>query len=174
MPKVLLIVGAGESVPVITVGNIVATVTPGEAALAALRQHQPDLVITNLPTAELLNAMFANTKVNPRSYVTASTHQGIQSIPINEVNYFQAEHKYVVAHHLQGELLIDDSIASLEQEFVRNFVRVHRKTLVAIAKIEKLYKDASGQHFIKMANSAVQLQVSRRQLPKVRKILLCK
>lgn len=174
MLKILIIAEAKHKLPTLAEGKVVATVNPGAAALEALRSHKPDLVISSTETAIMLNSLVRKTTAAPRDNISASTHQGIQLVPVADILYFQAEHKYVTAHHGQGELLIEDSMASLEQEFVDSFVRVHRKTLVAIAKIEQVLRSVDGQHYIKLRNSRVELIISRRQLPKVRKILLCK
>jgi two-component system response regulator AlgR len=128
-------------------------------------------VLSDAKTAKILNALLLSSVAASRSSIAAKTHQGLQLVPIAEINYFQADDKYVTAYHTKGELLIEDSIASLEREFNQNFIRIHRKTLVAGAKIETLLKNEAGQYFIKLRGVKVELEVSRRQLPKVRKIL---
>lgn len=153
--------------------KIVATVLPGTTALDALLEHNPDLVITNAKTAALLNSALVKSSLKIRTNIIAKTHQGVQLVPITDIYYFQADDKYVTAYHTQGELLIEDSLATLEKDFTDNFIRIHRKTLVAINKIEKLFKGDDEQHYIKLLNKKTELSVSRRQLPKVRKALLC-
>lgn len=139
-----------------------------------LLQHKNefDLIITD---QELMSALLVN-KINalqPRQQIKASTHQGIIMVPIQNVNYFQAEHKYVIVYHLQGQLLIEDSLNSLAKEFKDTFVRIHRKTLVAKHKIQMLNKDEAGQFYIQLRDSNEKLMVSRRQLAPVRKTLSC-
>jgi DNA-binding LytR/AlgR family response regulator len=173
MLKILLITELHEDPPKIPLGKIVASVAPGKQALEALSKYKPDLIVTSLQSAMALNLALQKSINTPRTNIRANTHQGIQLVPVTEVDYFQAEHKYVIAHHSEGELLIEDSMSSLEQEFANDFIRIHRKTIVALAKIEKLVKDAAGKHYIKLRAQELELPVSRRQLPKVRKILLC-
>ena len=153
--------------------NIVATVFPGIPALEALDKYKPDLVISNTKTAADLNTAIAKTPEHTRANVIAKTHQGVQLVPISDIYYFQADDKYVTAHHTQGELLIEDSIASLEHEFHNDFIRIHRKTLVAVRKIEKLFKDDTGQSYVLLRDKKIELAVSRRQLPLVRKTISC-
>ena len=43
-------------------------------------------------------------------------------VPIGEIAYFLAEDKYVVVHHDGGEVLIEESLKALEDEFHGRFV----------------------------------------------------
>jgi DNA-binding LytR/AlgR family response regulator len=44
---------------------------------------------------------------------------GLRLIPVDEILYFIAEQKYTTLRHLAGEELIEESLKSLEEEFVR-------------------------------------------------------
>lgn len=154
--------------------QIIDNVEPGQAAVDVIQSRKPDIVITDRHVALLLQNAHIKAAVQPRLSVMSSTHQGIQLVAVNEISYFQAEDKYVTVHHAGGELLIEDSIASLAEEFKQTFVRIHRKTLVAIAQIEELYRTEDGKHFIKLRKSKEKLPVSRRQLSYVRARILNK
>jgi len=173
MLKLLLIASPEDEIPTLERNSVVTTVAPGSEALSLLHKAQYDLVVVARQAAVLLNQALLTAPALQRMNVMASTHQGIQLVPISEVYYFQAEHKYVVAYHSQGQLLIDDSLDKLNDDFADYCIRIHRKTLVAISKIEQLINDDAGQHYIKLRNNSVKLSVSRRQLSKVRKLLLC-
>ncbi len=153
--------------------QVVAEINLNEINNKILEKYQADcIVLDNAGIQQIIK--YAAQKTNAlRQNIVASTHQGIQLLPVNEVYCFQAEHKYVTAFHSKGQLLIDDSLNSLEREFSHDFVRIHRKTLVAIAKIEKLIKDENGQHFVKLRDMRDPLAVSRRQLSKLRSLILC-
>lgn len=145
----------------------------GIKAVDAIKKHKPDFVIMDPNIAcELNDAKDQMKRASVvRQHISASTHHGIQLLPVAAVYYFQAEHKYVIARHEHGELLIDDSLASLEQEFVDLFVRVHRKILVAKQYIKALEKTPAGRWQIVLANHPDKLMVSRRQLAVVRKYI---
>jgi len=114
-----------------------------------------------------------------RQHVCARIHDELRLIPIVDISYFNADQKYVCVHHANGEDLIDDSLKSLEQEFVQHFVRIHRNALVAIDKIEKLEKTQDGKTLVVLRNDTQQddndrneeLLVSRRHLATVRRRL---
>lgn len=155
-------------------GQIIANVEPGQSALDLISSRKPDLIITDRQVGLLLQTAQIKSAIQPRLSVMASTHQGIQLVAVSDIAFFQAEDKYVTAHHAHGELLIEDSIASLEEEFKQTFVRIHRKTLVAVAQIEGLFKTEDGKHWVKLRKVKDHIPVSRRQLPKVRARLLSK
>ena len=109
-----------------------------------------------------------------RSHVCARVHGELKLIPLSDVNYFHADHKYVRVHHDGGQDLIDDSLKSLEQEFSASFVRIHRSALVAVKKIDALVKTSDGQHQLRLrveTANADELLISRRHLSDVRRRL---
>ena len=77
-----------------------------------------------------------------RTHISAKTRRGIELIPLTEIRYFQADHKYVTVRHEKGELLIDDTLRDLEDEFGDRVVRIHRNALVMMDHLEGLERDA--------------------------------
>jgi two-component system response regulator AlgR len=104
-----------------------------------------------------------------RSHISARTRRGIELIPIDEVRFFQADQKYVTVRHGEGELLIDETLRELEDEFGERFVRVHRNALVASRYIEGLERDENGHFQIRMRGVDERVDISRRHLSSVRK-----
>lgn len=105
-----------------------------------------------------------------RSHISATTTRGIELVALDSVRYFLADHKYVTVFHSEGEVLIDDPLKELEQEFGSRFVRIHRNALVASAYIQGLEKTAEG-HRVKLEGIAEGPLVSRRHLPELRKLI---
>jgi two-component system response regulator AlgR len=147
----------------------------GLPTMQAIKDKHPAFVLMEPDIAYELNEVVAKSQITatiPRRYISASTHHGMQILPISTVYFFQAEHKYVVAYHEQGELLINDSLASLEREFTSLFIRIHRKILVAKEYIKALEKTGNGYWQIILINCPKKLIVSRRQLAMVRKYII--
>jgi two-component system response regulator AlgR len=92
-------------------------------------------------------------------------------IPIDDVRFFQADQKYVTVRHSDGELLIDETLRELEDEFGERFVRVHRNALVASRFIEGLERDENGHFQIRMRGVDERVDISRRHLSAVRKYI---
>ncbi len=108
---------------------------------------------------------------NSRSHLSTTIHGNLQIIPIEKIYYLKADQKYVTAVWSEGELLLDDSLKSLEQEFSSHFMRIHRNTLVALEHILGLEKDEEGSPVIRLQGIETRLPVSRRHASHVRKVL---
>ena len=97
-----------------------------------------------------------------RTHLCARMRGSLRLIPIEDVHYLQADEKYVVVHHARGEDLIEESLKSLEEEFVGRFVRIHRNCLVARHEIIELKRVADGHVQAVLRHGKQPLEVSRR------------
>jgi two-component system response regulator AlgR len=70
--------------------------------------------------------------------------------------------------HDSGEVLIEESLKSLEDEFARDFVRIHRSLLVAVAHTAALERAADGSYGVRLRGAGGTLPVSRRQLSELK------
>ena len=108
----------------------------------------------------------------PRSHISARTRKGIELIPLEHVIFFIADHKYVTLRHEGGEVLLDEPLKALEDEFGERFVRIHRNALVSRERIERLQRTPLGhfQLYLKGLGGDA-LTVSRRHVAGVRKLM---
>lgn len=106
-----------------------------------------------------------------RSYLSSVVQGRIQLASVSEIRYFRADQKYVTAAWPGGELLLDESLKGLEQEFGNRFLRIHRNALVALSHIERFERDGDGNHVMQLRDVESPLKVSRRHLSQVRKTL---
>jgi two-component system response regulator AlgR len=116
------------------------------------------------------------TNSSRRTHISARTHQGLQLIPIADIYSFQADQKYITVKYqtedsLTGEVLIDEPLKVLEDEFEQYFVRIHRNALVAKEKIDRLETVESSMHILYLKGLDEGMSVSRRHLPSVRKLM---
>jgi len=105
-----------------------------------------------------------------RSHICARVRGNLVLVPIADVLYLLAEDKYVVVHHTKGQVLVEDALKALEEEFGDRFVRIHRNCLVARERITGLVRSADGRIFAQLTGGGDQLEVSRRNLPSLRKL----
>jgi two-component system response regulator AlgR len=99
---------------------------------------------------------------NRRTHIGVRGRDGLKLIPLDDVLCFQADQKYTTVKHAKGEDLIEDSLKTLEEEFSPGFLRVHRNALVNTKYLERIARDASGQHFVHLRGMAGSVEVSRR------------
>lgn len=116
--------------------------------------------------ARLLGGSVGN---NREPHLQTRIRGEIRLIPLREVHYLLADAKYVEVHTAQQVALIEDSLVSLEERFPDHFLRVHRNCLVAIAELAGLRRSREGVHAC--LRSGVELEISRRNLAQVRRVL---
>jgi two-component system response regulator AlgR len=92
-------------------------------------------------------------------------------IALNEVICLLAEEKYVVVKHRRGELLIEESLRQLEEAYPEQLIRLHRNCLVPPARLLGIKTLADGRVLARLDGSELSPEISRRNLPAVRKLL---
>ena len=118
-----------------------------------------------------LTRLAAGPPVTARRHIAARVRDKLHVVPVENVTCFIADQKYVTVCHTEGELLIDESLKDLEQEFGGRFVRVHRNALVALARVGQLEKDDAGHFHVHLRGRAEPVEVSRRLVAEVRERL---
>jgi two-component system response regulator AlgR len=166
---------------------VIFTTAYDEYALEAFKVHAVDYLLKPVRPERLSEALQKALKPNKvqwkslnrkedgtpkaRTHISSRTRRGIVLVPIGEIYYFRAEHKYVTVRHKEGEVLIEDTLKELETEFGERFLRVHRNCLVSMEHIQALEKNSSGQPCIRLRGVEETLDVSRRHVAKVRQIM---
>lgn len=129
-----------------------------------------------LARAARLSRRQVNSLVGPgrgevRTHLSATMHGSLRLVPVDEVRYLRAEHKYVVVGYPAGQVLVDDSLAVLAEELGRRFLRVHRNALVAVEHVRRLERGATGRQQIVLDGVDERIEISRRLAGAVRKRL---
>ena len=113
-------------------------------------------------------------KITYRSHISTQISGNIILIPIEDIYYFQADHKYVLIKFFKEnkfrESLTEETLKALEQEFNSLFIRIHRNTLVRKNLIESLIKK-DGILWAKLKGLDELLEISRRHHASIRKLL---
>jgi two-component system response regulator AlgR len=116
-----------------------------------------------------------------REHFTVHERDRLLLVPVADVLYLKAELKYVTLRTRTRDYLIEDSLASIEEELDDVFVRVHRNTLVArkaIMGVERGTVGADGDSErgqeawqVILRDIAERLPISRRQWPVVKALV---
>lgn len=77
----------------------------------------------------------------------------------------------MTVRHEGGEVLIDDTLRDLETEFGDKVVRIHRNALVMMDHLEGLERDPSGHYQVRMRGIDERLDVSRRHVSGLRRLV---
>jgi two-component system response regulator AlgR len=165
---------------------VIFTTAYSEHALAAFDAHAIDYLLKPVRKARLIQALdkaqrltsvqlsavtrAARGAARQRTHISARRGGRIELVEVGDVAYFQAGDKYVSVHHGGGELIIDESLKALEEEFGQRFVRIHRGVLVARDMITALEKDPQG-HYQVLLKGGHRLPVSRRHVSALRALV---
>ena len=163
---------------------VIFTTAYSEFAVEAFDAHAIAYLLKPVRSEKLAAALSSAGRVNrvqltqiaggaapARRHICAKLRDKLHVVPVENVLCFVADQKYVTVHHTGGELLVDESLKDLEQEFAGRFLRVHRNALVAVNQVERLEKDDAGHLQVYMRGRAEPLEVSRRLVSEVRERL---
>ena len=141
-------------------------------ALAAFDARAVDYLLKPVRAARLRNALERAAILAPAQLKALSgrTHlgSGQHLVPVDEIRALRAEHKYVTAIVPGAEVILEDTLGALEEEFEARFLRVHRNTLVAVTFIRELQRDDAGHWALTLEGVDLCVEVSRRLAPTVR------
>jgi len=164
---------------------IIFTTAFSDHALEAFETHAMDYLLKPVKVDRLQAAIEASSRLNrlqiqeqievidsqdARKHICARVRGNLVLIELTDIYYFQAEQKYVTVRHTSGEVLIEEPLKALEQEFAGSFYRIHRNALVRLDRIAGM-KTSGGSHQVLFSGIDDALEVSRRHLPGVRKVL---
>lgn len=92
-------------------------------------------------------------------------------IALDEVICLLADEKYVTVQHRRGKLLIEESLRQLEETYSDQLIRLHRNCLVPPARLLSLKTLVDGRVLATLDGTELSPEISRRNLPAVRRLL---
>jgi DNA-binding LytR/AlgR family response regulator len=98
-------------------------------------------------------------------WIKVQQQNNIRLIPVEEIDFFQAEDKYTLVMTKAGEAIIKKSIKELSLELdPSRFWQIHRAIIVSVSKIEKVSRSLTGRGVLKLKERPELLTVSRQYL----------
>lgn len=165
---------------------IIFTTAYNDYALQAFEAHAVDYLMKPVRRERLAEALQharrltrvqaaalqeADADVVVRERICVNVRGSLQLIPVTDIRYFLADQKYVTVCTADGKLLTEETLKLLEQEFSDRFVRIHRNALVARQYIAGIDKDEEGRARVALAGTDDTLEISRRHLADIRKLV---
>lgn len=95
------------------------------------------------------------------SRLSIKEEDGIVMVPVDRILWIEAANKYVVIHTIDQKHILRQTIQNLEDNLdPKQFVRIHRSTLVRKAAVRGVHPLFHGDYLIKLTNG-VELTLSR-------------
>ena len=109
-----------------------------------------------------LGAKLPGAVAEPLVWITASAGKETRLIMVDDVAYFQADHKYTVVMTAEGESLLRKPIRELLDVLDPNtFKQIHRSTIVNLKAIASIARDDSGKGTVRLKSRPETLTVSQ-------------
>jgi two-component system response regulator AlgR len=169
---------------------IIFTTAYDEYALQAFEANAIDYLLKPIRKERLHKALESCGKLNrlqveqlgqqnpdntQRTHISANIRGNLILIPVTDILYFRADQKYITVKYQKDnavtETIIEDTLKALEEEFTNLVFRIHRNALINKNKIDVLKKQSDGKVVLKLQGIDEGLEVSRRHLSDLRKLI---
>jgi two-component system LytT family response regulator len=160
---------------------IIFTTAYAQYALSAFEAHAIDYLLKPLDDVRFARALeraqwLIEASANTTGAHGATAHPGPEAplerfwvktcgkvvlVPVSDVDWIAAEGDYARLHVRERSYLINASLTGLEPRLAAaNFVRIHRSTIVNVARVAELRPHLNQDHIVRLT-SGVELKLSR-------------
>ena len=167
--------------------HVIFTTAFDDYAISAFELHAIDYLVKPIRLRRLHDALARTRSItrvsldvlnevapDARTHLSAQERGKVFLVPVSDIRYLRAELKYVTIRTADREILLEESLSRLEQEFTERFVRIHRNCLVAKEYIEAFEKEAidgsDARWVVRVRDVDETLAVSRRQQHIIRQL----
>ena len=167
--------------------HVIFTTAYDDYAISAFELHAIDYLVKPIRLRRLHDALARTRSItrvsldvlnevapDARTHLSAQERGKVFLVPVSDIRYLRAELKYVTIRTADREILLEESLSRLEQEFTERFVRIHRNCLVAKEYIEAFEKEAidgsDARWVVRVRDVDETLAVSRRQQHIIRQL----
>ena len=120
------------------------------------------------PDADKLLAAIERMRASRWSRFVVKGRARMTLVPASDVDWIEADGKYVRLHCGSAKHLIRESISEVESRLgADEFARIHRGAIVNLRKVKEIYRGFGGDYIVALSSGA-KLTVSRRYWSKIR------
>lgn len=149
-----------------------------DQALKAFEQEAMDYLVKPVRSDRLAQALekarrflHGARQEEDKDFLRSTVGGKVSLTPVRRVICLLAEDKYTTVVHETGRTVIDDSLTELERRFPQYFLRIHRNALISRRHLRGLERTADGQALALLSGTDRKPEVSRRNLPVLRRLL---
>ena len=141
-----------------------------EYAIKAFDLSVTDYLLKPVNKQRLIQAL--NKVSNTSNKKTITFHQGndIVRLGIDDIYCIISEDKTTIMHCQLGEVIIDESLVTLETNFSQHLLRINRNALINTEELFGIRRENSLA-FAKLRSTDYQPQISRRNITKIKELL---
>ncbi|VAW42316.1 hypothetical protein MNBD_GAMMA01-1097 [hydrothermal vent metagenome] len=133
-------------------------------AIEAFDLSASDYLLKPVTQARLSQALAKVSSVaSTQLAVTFQQGNDLLSVDIEDIYCFISEDKYTTMHCKLGEIIIDESLVSLETRFVQQLLRVNRNALINLLELYGIHRE-KNLAYAKLRSTKYQPQISRRNI----------
>jgi hypothetical protein len=153
-PPALVVYGV-----IVAIGHALFRAEPDAAANPALAMTDTSISPTDPPPKPSSASVAAVAALD--AHLTVRQWNRVHLVPMDDIDFVEAEDNYVVVHAASRRYKGRDRISEVESQLdSRRFVRIHRSTIVQIAKIREVQPLTHGDHAVVLRDGRV-LRVAR-------------
>jgi two-component system LytT family response regulator len=120
--------------------------------------------------ARVLRLLERMLKAKPLDQFVVKARDRTFLVAVNDVDWMEAEGKYVRLHANGASHLVRESIGDVESRLdPRKFLRIHRATIVNVKRIHEMHRGFGGAMFV-VLRDGTKLTMSRRYRTRIREI----
>jgi DNA-binding LytR/AlgR family response regulator len=115
---------------------------------------------------QLAATLPAQSGLTPLVWLTASSGRETRLIMVDDVVYFQSDHKYTIVVTAQGESVLRTPLSEIVARLDANvFRQIHRGTVVNLRAVASITRDSAGRGTMKLKERPETLTVSLTFMP---------
>ena len=128
---------------------------------STLAEESPTRPSVPSPAVEIAPVASAAPGASIDAHITVRQWNRVHLVRVDDIDFVEAEDNYVVVHAASRSYKGRDRISDVESQLdARRFVRIHRSTIVALAKIREVQPLTHGDHAVILRDGKV-LRVAR-------------
>ena len=141
-----------------------------EYAIKAFDLAVTDYLLKPVNKQRLIQALDKVSRISNTKTITVHQGNDIVRLGIDDIYCIISEDKTTIMYCHLGEVIIDESLVTLETKFSDQLLRINRNALINTEELFGVHREKT-QAFAKLRSTDYQPQISRRNITKIKELL---